>query len=196
MLLLYLLFGGLIAGLLLGGRLSALADVRFRWWPIALGGLVFQALLFSEPLATQVGSAGPALYVTSTVFVLVALLRNVRLPGFAVVALGAGLNLAAIIANGGRMPADPQAFAVLTGQPRPPTDLFSNSTLAGPGTPLAFLGDIFVLPRPLPFANVFSIGDVLIGVGAALFLIWTMRRGTAAGAPTGIALDRASARGR
>ena len=38
------------------------------------------------------------------------------------------------------------------------------------------VGDILVLPRPFPFANVFSLGDVLIGVGAALFLVWTMRR--------------------
>jgi hypothetical protein len=33
-----------------------------------------------------------------------------------------------------------------------------------------------VLPRPMPFANVFSIGDVLIGSGAVVFLVRTMRR--------------------
>jgi hypothetical protein len=35
---------------------------------------------------------------------------------------------------------------------------------------------VFVLPRPLPFANVFSIGDVLIGLGAVVFLVRSMRR--------------------
>jgi hypothetical protein len=44
------------------------------------------------------------------------------------------------------------------------------------GATLAFLGDIFVLPRPFPFANVFSIGDVLIGVGGAWFVVKTMHR--------------------
>ena len=39
---------------------------------------------------------------------------------------------------------------------------------------LAFLGDNFVLPRPVPLANVFSIGDVLIGVGGALFVFQAM----------------------
>ncbi len=43
---------------------------------------------------------------------------------------------------------------------------FTNSTLIHAGTALPFLGDVFALPRPIPLANVFSVGDVLIGVGA------------------------------
>ena len=35
---------------------------------------------------------------------------------------------------------------------------------------LPFLGDIFPWPRPLPFANVFSVGDVLLVVGVAVVL--------------------------
>jgi hypothetical protein len=35
------------------------------------------------------------------------------------------------------------------------------------------------LPQPIPFANVFSIGDVLIGLGGALWLIRVMQGGTA-----------------
>ena len=51
MLLLYAIIAGLVIGRLDGGRLSALAEVHFRWWGLALGGLVFQLLLFSGPLA-------------------------------------------------------------------------------------------------------------------------------------------------
>jgi hypothetical protein len=57
-----------------------------------------------------------------------------------------------------------------------PVEYFSNSQLIGPHTLLPWLGDIFVLPRPVPFANVFSPGDVLIGLGGALFIVRTMRR--------------------
>lgn len=32
---------------------------------------------------------------------------------------------------------------------------------------LLFLGDVFAIPASWPFANVFSVGDVLIAVGAA-----------------------------
>lgn len=176
MLLLYFICAGLIIGRLLGGRTAPLAQVHFRWWPVALCGLGFQLLLFSEPLATRVGDAGPALYTLSTAVVLAALLRNIRLPGFAILALGAALNLSVIVANGGRMPADPAAFAALTGQAAVPADGFSNSAIASADTLLAFLGDTMVLPRPLPFANVFSIGDLLIGLGAAYFIVRTMRR--------------------
>lgn len=175
MLLLYFVAAGLVLGRLAGGRFGHLGEVRFDWWPVALGGLAFQVVLFSEPLGSRVGNAGPVLYVLSTVVVMAALLRNLRLYGFPVIALGAGLNLAAILLNGGLMPADPAAFAALTGQPVVPTDLFSNSVIVSSDAPLAYLGDTLVLPRPMPFANVFSIGDVAIGLGAVIFITVAMR---------------------
>ncbi len=176
MLLLYAVAAGILVGLARGGRLGALGNVRFTWWALALAGLLFQLLLFTPPVASSVGDAGPALYVGSTAMVLVALIPNLRKPGFRLVAVGALLNFMAITANGGQMPASPAAFAALTGVAEVPVDHFSNSTLIGPHTLLPFLGDIFVLPHPIPLANVFSIGDVLIGVGGALFVIATMGR--------------------
>jgi len=38
------------------------------------------------------------------------------------------------------------------------------------------LTDIFVLPAWLPFANVFSVGDLLIGLGVAVVIVVAMRR--------------------
>jgi hypothetical protein len=175
MLLLYAIAIGLVCGLALGGRPGHLGRVHIRWAPVALAGLLFQAALFSPPIASRVGDAGPALYVASTVLVLAALLRNLPIPGFAVIAVGAVLNLTAIVANGGRMPASPEAFTALTGQPAVPTTDFSNSVITAHDTQLAFLGDIFVLPRPIPLANVFSIGDVVIALGAAVFFVVAMR---------------------
>ncbi len=175
MLLLYAVLVGLLLGLASGGRLTALGTVRVRWWPVALAGLVFQLVLFSPPVAAIVGDAGPALYVGSTAVVLLVLLTNLRQPGFSIIALGALLNLVVIVANGGQMPGSPEAFAAVHGVAAVPTDDFSNSHLIGPHTLLPFLGDIFHLPRPFPLANVFSIGDVLIGLGGALFIVSTMR---------------------
>ena len=40
---------------------------------------------------------------------------------------------------------------------------------------LAPLTDIFALPTWLPFANVFSIGDVLIGIGVVWAIVVAMR---------------------
>lgn len=109
----------------------------------------------------------------STLAVLAALLRNLEQPWFRVVALGAALNLVAIVANGGLMPADPTALAA-AGLGRDP-GVFTN-TVPVSGGPLAVLGDNWASPPWLPFANVLSIGDLLIGIGGAAWLTTTMRR--------------------
>ncbi|HVM30844.1 MAG TPA: DUF5317 domain-containing protein [Candidatus Limnocylindrales bacterium] len=175
MLLLYAIPIGLLIGLAAGGRLGLLGQVRIRWWPLAIGGLLFQLVLFSRPVASVVGEAGPALYVGSTLVVLVALLANLGQPGFRLIFAGALLNMLVVGLNGGQMPASPEALQAVFGTPNVPVDHFSNSVVAGPGTALAFLGDIFVLPPPFPAANVFSIGDVLIGAGGVWFIVRTMR---------------------
>jgi hypothetical protein len=174
MLLLYAVVIGLIAGLLTGGKIAALGAAHIRLAPVALVGFLAQLLLFSSPLAAMVGPWGPSLYVVSTVAVLMALVVNLRQPGFWLIIVGALCNFAVIVANGGQMPASPDAWAALTGVAAVPTDVFTNSHLAGPDTVFPFLGDNFVLPRPFPLANVFSIGDVLIGLGGGLFVFQQM----------------------
>ncbi len=165
---------GLLAGRLLGGRLAGLAMMRFRWAWLAIGGLATQVILFGGAVDRLIGAAGPALYVASTVVVLIAVLANLRLPGLPLVALGAASNLAAILANGGSMPADPGAYA-LAGLER--GGGFSNSVVTE--TPaLPPLTDIYALPDAFPFANVFSIGDVLIGLGVVVVIAMGMRRRT------------------
>jgi hypothetical protein len=181
MLLLYAIAAGVIAGLFARGHVGALADVRMRAWPLAVGALFFQVALFSPPVASIVAGYGPPLYVVSTAVVLVALATNLHLPGFRLIALGALLNTAVILANAGHMPAAPEAFAIAHGVSALPTTLYSNSTLIGPDTWLPWLGDVFALPRGVPLANVFSVGDVLIGVGGGLFVFRTMRAGRTAG---------------
>jgi hypothetical protein len=177
MFVLYAIPIGIAVCYLLGGRLERLADVRFRWGWLAIGGLLAQVVLFSPPVAAVIGGAGPVLYVASTLAVLIAVLRNVGIPGLALVAAGAACNLAAIVANGGVMPADPDAVATLG----PAGTGFSNS-VAVTDPALRPLTDIFVLPSWVPFANVFSVGDVLIAVGVATAIALGMR-GSRAVAP-------------
>jgi hypothetical protein len=168
---LYALVIGLAAGLLLGGRFDGLAKLRIVWGPLMMAGLMAQLLLFAEPVAARVGDLGVPLYVLSTSLVVVAVLRNSRVLGMPVVAAGALSNLAAIVANGGYMPASPTAMAAL-GKSIPA--VYSNSALVqSPALP--WLTDIWALPRWLPGANIFSIGDVLIGVGVAMVIVVAMR---------------------
>lgn len=171
---------GLVLGFLMGGRLDRLSEIRFEWAWLAVVGLAVQVLLFSTPIGGSFRSGvGEAIYVASTGLVLVAVWRNLRVPGLALVALGAISNLAAIVANGGVMPTTPGALAAAG---LDPLDGFSNSAvLEDPA--LAPLTDIFALPPWLPFANVFSIGDVLIALGIVIVIAVGMRRGDPASRP-------------
>jgi hypothetical protein len=173
---LYAIVAGLIVGALLGGRIGNLARLQIAWWPLALLGLAVQLLLFSDLGDRLVGDLGPLVYVASTLAVLAVVLRNVRVPGLALIALGAVSNLVAILANGGYMPADPAALASLGDEIGPG---YSNSVVVADPA-LRPLTDIFALPAWLPFANVFSIGDVLIGIGVAVAIAAGMRAGTGA----------------
>lgn len=170
MFILYAIPIGIALGYLLGGRLERLAALDFHWAWLAVAGLVAQVALFSTPVADIVGEAGPPLYVASTAAVLIAVARNVRIPGMALVLVGAASNLLAILANGGIMPASPEAAATLEAG----GEGFSNSVVMTDPA-LRPLTDIFALPAWLPFANVFSIGDVLIGLGVVVVIALGMR---------------------
>lgn len=174
MFILYAIPIGIVFGYLLGGRLERLGGLRLHWAPLALAGLAVQSRS-SDPVGRLVGDAGPAIYVGSSVAVFVAVLRNLAIPGVALIAVGAACNLAAIVANGGWMPADPAALASVGGLGAG----YSNSAVVADPT-LRPLTDLFALPAWLPFTNVFSIGDVLIGIGMAATIALAMR-GQAAG---------------
>lgn len=170
MFILYAIPIGVLIGLVSGGRLDRLSELRLRWVPIMLLGLAVQIALFSDPVGRLVGDAGPAIYVASTAAVFIAVLRNLATPGIWLIAVGAGCNLAAIVANGGSMPADPIAIEAVGGMPPG----YTNSIIATDPA-LRPLTDLFALPAWLPFANLFSIGDVLIGVGVAVTIVLAMR---------------------
>jgi len=171
MFILYAIPVGLIIGALLGGRLAGLGRIQFRWAWVALGGFALQVLLFSDPVAARIGAAGPPLYVASTAVVFAAVLRNVAIRGMALVAAGAGANLLAIVANGGYMPANPNAAEAFG---RTTQEVYSNSRILD-APALAPLTDVIALPQWLPFTNIVSIGDVLIAAGVVVVIGAAMR---------------------
>ena len=171
MTILYAIPIGIIAGLAFRGRADGLLALRFRWAWLAVGGLLVQVALFSEVGDRLAGGFSPGIYVASTLAVLAALLRNVNLPGLPIAAIGSLANVAAIVANGGAMPADPGALR-LAGFGGP-GDHTNSIVLAAPA--LRPLTDIFAIPAGIPLANVFSVGDVLIAVGVAWAIAAAMR---------------------
>jgi hypothetical protein len=174
MFVLYAVLIGVVLGVLLGGDAARLTQVSFHWKLVVFVALIFQVVLFAPFVADRIGDLGPLLYIGSTAAVLATVIRNARITGLPVVVLGALSNLAAIVANGGYMPA---SAAAMTSLGKTPPEGYSNSALLLHPA-LAPLTDIFALPRWVPFANVFSVGDVLIAVGVVWAIVATMRSGS------------------
>ena len=151
---------------LLGGRLGRLAELQFRRKYVAVAAVVIQALIlgvFPEGDETFHAVVHVGTYGLMGWFVL----ANAHIPGLMLMGLGGLCNAVAITANGGVMPADPDALA-RAGIVAEPGE-FVNSR-AVDGAHLQFLGDVFWVPESWPLHNVFSVGDVLLIVGAAVLL--------------------------
>ncbi len=149
-----------------GGKLGSLAELRFRHaWSLvsALGVqiLIISVIPHADPWFH--GGAHVASYLLAGVF----LVANRRLPGIWMISLGGAMYLLAIAVNGGVIPASPGAL-LAAGRAVTETGFRNSAPLADPH--LAFLGDIFALPSPFPFHNVFSVGDLCIALGAAAAL--------------------------
>ena len=170
MFILYAVVAGLIVGFLTGGSAARLGGLRLSWAPLIVLGMVIQLALFSSPLGSAIGDAAPTVYVVSNFAVLVAVAANFAVPGLAVVLAGGASNLVAIVANGGYMPVSPGALEAMG---RLAKEGYSNSA---PRDVVALgpLTDVFTMPAWIPMANVFSVGDVLIGVGVAIAVVAAM----------------------
>jgi MFS family permease len=151
---------------LAGGRLTKLADLRFRRFWALFTALLIQVLIISvlpEGSPELHSWAHMASYLLAGYFVI----ANWRVPGIWLIGLGGAANLAAIAANNGIMPASASALAT-AGRSVNPGEFTNSGIVADPN--LAFLGDIFAIPEGWPLHNVFSIGDLCIALGAIIAL--------------------------
>ncbi|MGJ7440831.1 DUF5317 family protein [Aquipuribacter sp. MA13-6] len=147
------------------GRLS-MRHTWLVWLALAVQVVVMSVLPDAGPLsqAAHLGTYGLAAVFAGL---------NLRSAGTWVVAAGGALNLTAITANGGVMPASASAVAA-SGWQAAPGQFANSAVLAQPR--LLPLGDVFATPAWLPVNSVFSVGDVLVVLGVAVFLHLTCRR--------------------
>jgi hypothetical protein len=149
-----------------GGRFAALADLRLHGRPLLAVALAVQIVAISV-LRRPPHVLAAFLHLLSYALAGAFLFANRRLSGVPLVALGGGLNLVAIAANGGTMPA--ATGALRRAGVHVATDHFANSAPIS-GARLPFLGDVFAVPAGLGIANVFSVGDLVICVGVVVLL--------------------------
>ncbi len=170
---------------LLGGRVGHLSTIRFRrrWAGVAAVAMQF-VILRLFPTGDQ--DLHALAHLASYGLILAFVAANLSVPGLPLLAFGGLLNLLAIAANNGVMPANPQALQT-AGILEVPGEFTNSAPLPDPH--LWFLGDVFALPAGSPLANVFSVGDLVLLAGAFVLLHRVCR--------TRIAplLDRVAARG-
>lgn len=171
---------GLVLGYLRGGRIGNLGKLRVRGLWLLILALLIQLLIF--PLGSRgplFPWATPHLHLLSCAFLFGVILWNWRYPELLVMGLGLLLNLVVIVTNGGYMPAAAEALGraglseVAQALEKGPV---GNVVLMGERTRLNFLGDWLFLPKWVPLASAFSPGDVILGLGAFLFLARRMVR--------------------
>jgi hypothetical protein len=155
---------------LTGGRWSNLAAFRPKaaWllW-VALGTQLVQFTFL------DLGPASDAVHVGTYALAALFLVANWRVPGVWLVALGGACNGVTIALNGGTLPARLPALRA-AGLPID-RDRFVNSGVMDHAK-LWWLGDVFYVPKGFPLANVFSVGDVLLVVGAFVVVHGLARR--------------------
>jgi hypothetical protein len=179
MLVLIVLACSLCLSLATGGRLRRIENFHLRALPLGIGAFVVQVLIFTDRGEALLGAFLSVLYVLTLLMLLAFLLVNRRVFGVPVLLAGLMLNILVIVANQGRMPADPQAL-VATGQASHAEELIRNGTAANvvlmtDQTRLNFLGDYIVLPFLGDVGSAYSAGDLLALIGEAALVYGMVR---------------------
>jgi hypothetical protein len=150
------------------GRLSALAELELRRPWLVLAAIGIQVAIISVvPGPVESAGLGEPLHIVSYCLLAAFAWANRRVAGVPVIALGGFCNVLAITVNGGVMPADPDALAA-AGKTTEAGEFINSAAVQDPK--LGFLGDIIATPASLPVSNVYSVGDILILLGAFVLL--------------------------
>lgn len=161
---------------------TSLRKVQFELIGLVPAAVIPQLLAFYFP-ATRVwvpDILAPIVLVWSQLVLLGFVWINRRRPGMGFLGLGLAMNFLVILANGGMMPVSPHTATRLSS-----ISIWDAGARFGPGKGVVLptqttafwdLSDRFLLPDWFPYSAAYSLGDVLIVLGA-LVLIWAMTNG-------------------
>lgn len=175
-----------LLGLARGGSLRRLANLPLRWAWLALVafGLQIYLIYFPEPVSAGIFSPRVSVLMFSYLLLFAVVWRNRALAGIWLIGLGFLSNFAVMLLNGGYMPITAEALAqvghtrnILSAESGARVRATKDIVLPRDQTIGWWLSDIFVLPPPFPIPSVFSIGDVLIALGA----FWLIQHGMGVG---------------
>ena len=160
---------GFALGLALGGRPGRLAELKLRslWLLFVAFGLQVIAFPWSFLPWSTAEDAATVLWLGTYALLALVAIRNRHVRGFGLLAVGMLSNLTAIVANGGHMPALPSAM-IDAGVAYDGVHL---NSIGDPNPNLSWLVDRWGAPEWVPWANVYSVGDVLLAAGAIIVIV-------------------------
>lgn len=182
-----ILLSAVAAGLLLTILRAKFTGRKLKPIKLKFGWLVFVAVL-PQIIAFQTPAIGrqipdiviPVILVSSQALLLGFAAANLTTPGFWTLGLGLLANFTVIVLNGGWMPISPDIVHRIL--PTLPDDLplvgqrlglSKDWIYAYHDIHLPWLSDHFTLPEWSPYQVAFSLGDILIAVGA-VWLLWSL----------------------
>ena len=176
MLLLFLIIAAFLLAMLKYRNIKNIENKNIKFYWLILLGFVIQIAIFNEKFAqSELNYLTPVLYILSLIVLLIFLLTNFKeYNGIKVTTAGFILNIIVILANKGYMPQSIKQLA-LSGQMEKIKLLtkyghFYNATVMTNKTRLNLLGDKILLSLFGKFRTVYSIGDIIIMVGIAIFV--------------------------
>lgn len=178
MVLLWAILLGLLIGLVRHRGLAHLAQLKLRAGWLVLLAVLLQILILPLGSGTKpiVAWGMEFFHIGSYLLLLLFVVLNYQEKALWLMALGMLSNFIVITANGGHMPASLDALRAAgraaTVEKLLADGVSGNVVLMSETTKLNFLGDILWLPSWVPFANAFSIGDMLLGAG----VIWLLAK--------------------
>jgi len=175
------LISGWMRAKITGGQMRMI-DFRHLWLVFIAYIPQFFAFYFTPTQKLIPNSWIPFLLIGSQIFLLIFAWINRKVEGFWLLGFGLLCNFTAITLNSGFMPITPDnaqklipSGSNLVLELGKRVGLGKDILLLKEETALWFLGDVFTLPPWMSYPLAFSIGDILISIGA-LWLLWELGR--------------------
>jgi len=163
-------------------RTLIMPHIHWEW--LVFVSVVPQILAFNVPYTARLipDDLIPAIQIFSMSGLIIFAMVNVFLPGFWALLAGLLSNFIVILLNGGWMPISIETVRQIS--PSRPDDFWTigdrlgftkDRIFSASDINLPWLSDRFTLPPGLPQNLAFSVGDIIISIGA-IFLLWSLSR--------------------
>ena len=165
----------IIIAIIVNKGLRGIEHKKVEQFYLILLGFAIQLVIFSQEFSySKLNFLTPILYIYSLLILLIFMVLNLQYKGIKIAGIGFLSNLVAIVSNGGYMPQNIPKLELVWGQGKvellKQAGHFNNAISMSPNTHLNFLSDIIAIPKPKFLMGVYSVGDVFITIGIAIFI--------------------------